>query len=141
LLLLLVFGACQSPLQMYDGEERSSDEVAIVQPHHIVIFSVDGVEMTERDRFDQRKIALLPGKHEIRIEWTMDPGYATHLPTDPRGLTYFAGAKRVGLMDRYRRYFAIIPFEAKAGRTYKGVWVTPKDKEQGYREPALIDAG
>ena len=131
--LLLLLVACKSDVKMYDG---SKGEAARIEPNDIVIHSLDGKRLDTNTSLKRSTLEVAPGKHVIRIEWGAEPNYATKI-VPASGAGAYRGTRRVGFMERYRRFYAEIDFEAEAGHTYRGVWVP--GEEGRAREPALED--
>jgi hypothetical protein len=134
--LVLLVAGCSSTVHLYEGERRPDEELAFVEPHHFMIWSIDDVPLEQSVRLRRKTLALLPGEHVIRIEWEAGPDYPTQLPAYPgASAAYHLGAESLGLIERFKRYFATIRFEAEPGHHYRGVWVEVVG--EGPRAPAL----
>ena len=64
LTLSLLLGACASQVQLYEGASRPNREVVRIKANEFTIKSVDGKPVEA-----WATIEILPGKHEIRVEW------------------------------------------------------------------------
>ena len=108
LTLSLFLGACASQVQFYEGASRPNREVVRIKANEFTIKSVDG-----RPVEAWATIEMLPGKHEIRVEWKggANPGVVEGRFMAPRGAAYYRGPSRTGVMRRYGEYFAVIPFQ------------------------------
>ena len=140
LLLFTALAGCAAPVRLYDGPAREARAVAHIRPHDIMIHSVDGTELDPDARVERRMIEVLPGERVVRVEWSRAPSAPTHLRSHPRAGAGHYGATRTGVLDRVRRYYAVIEFTANAGHVYEGVWVVPEGAPEGSaRQPALRD--
>lgn len=127
LTLSLFLGACASQVQLYEGPSRPNREVVRIKANEFTIKSVDGKPVEA-----WATVELLPGKHEIRIEWKggANPGVVEGRFMAPRGGAYYRGPSRTGVMRRYDQYFAVIPFQGKAGQVYETEWVEQGEAQQ-----------
>ena len=127
LLLLAAFAGCASSVQIYDGPSRSNSQVVRIKANEFTIKSVDGKPVEA-----WATVEMLPGQHEIRVEWKggASPGVVEGRFMAPRGSAYYRGPSRTGVMRRYDRYFAVIPFEGKAGQVYETEWVEQGEAQQ-----------
>ncbi len=127
LTLSLFLGACASQVQLYEGPSRPNREVVRIKANEFTIKSVDGKPVEA-----WATVEMLPGKHEIRIEWKggANPGVVEGRFMAPRGSAYYRGPSRTGVMRRYDRYFAVIPFQGKAGQVYETEWVEQGEAQQ-----------
>ena len=127
LALFVLFVGCASQVQLYDGPSRPNREVVRIKAREFTIKSVDGKAVEA-----WATVEILPGKHEIRVEWKggANPGTVERRFLAPRGSAYYRGPSRTGVMRRYGEYFALIPFESKAGQVYETEWVEQGEAQQ-----------
>ncbi len=120
LLLALLVGGCASQVQLYDGPSRPNGEVVRIKAQHFTIKSVDGNPVEA-----WATVEMLPGKHKIRVEWSggAQPGQITKRFLAPRGGAHYRGPEKVGIMQRFETYYAIIPVDGKGGQVYETEWV------------------
>ena len=131
LLLALFIGGCASQVQLYDGPSRPNREVVRIKAHQFTIKSVDGKPVEA-----WATVEMLPGKHEIRVEWSggAQPRQVTKRFVAPRGRAHYRGPEKVGLLQRFQTYYAIIPVDGKGGQVYETEWV---EEGGAHQVPAL----
>jgi hypothetical protein len=69
--VLLLFAGCSSPIPLYSGPPRSSQE--IVRVKGIYINAIDGKSLANSDLTNQYRYDLLPGKHTVTIIYGVWP--------------------------------------------------------------------
>jgi len=96
--ILVLFG-CASQ-QAYEGEKRSKDEVAIIEPESpslfktgptVSILEVDGKKL---DQLKSGAFEVLPGEHTIKVRLFSVPGAygGIYMKTEPISITFTAKA-------------------------------------------------
>ena len=105
LFILVLFG-CASQ-QAYEGEKRSKDEVAIIEPESPSLFktgpsvSIQEVDGKKLDQLKSGAFEVLPGEHTIRAMLVSVPGAygGISMKTEPIPITFTVRAGETYTVD------------------------------------------